>query len=157
MAEILLFVVAFGRGSSSRSPERYTQPASCPDPISTGTSNSGLGFFFDGMNACLFPAVYEIQESRVIFGGPAARRILPDSLPLRGRVIQIDALPDPRRKKIRAHLRILLQRFQRRLGGIVGTGRERGKNSEKIEPPVPPQFADFGHAVQRLARADDGH
>src|SRR5438046_5258793 len=153
MAEILVSVTAGGPGSSPPSPDRYTQPDSCPDPISTGTSNSGLGFFFDGMSACLFLAVYEIQESRVIFGGPAARRILPDSLPLRGRVIQIDALPDPRRKKVRAHLRIVLQRFQCGLGGIVGGGRERGQSGEQIEPPVGPQVAHFGHAIQRLPRA----
>ena len=83
---------------SSSAPDRYTQPDCAPDSTSAGTSNNGLDFFFVVMSACLFLAGDEIQESRVVLGGAAARSIFPNSLPLRGRVIQIDALPDARQK-----------------------------------------------------------
>jgi hypothetical protein len=79
---------------SSSAPDRYTQPDCAPDSTSAGTSNNGLDFFFVVISASLILAADETQESRVVLGGPAARRIFPDGLPLRGRVVQIDTLPD---------------------------------------------------------------
>ena len=67
---------------SEPSPDRYTQPDCAPDSTSAGTSNNGLDFFFVVMSACLFLAANEIHESRVVLGGPAARSIFPNGLPL---------------------------------------------------------------------------
>src|SRR5579864_1016956 len=103
--------------ASAPAPDRYTQPDCAPDSTSAGTSNSGLAFFFVVMSACLLLAGDEIQESRVVLGGPAARSVFPNGLPLRGCVIQIDTLPDARQKQAPAHLRVLLERLQSRLGG----------------------------------------
>ena|SRR5438874_569552 len=41
---------SFGMGPAAGASDRYTHPDSRAESISTGSSNSGLGFFFDDMN-----------------------------------------------------------------------------------------------------------